>query len=270
MANAMKIFFCFFFALLLAETSLAQNSSQNTPTHGNFYERLWDEIGKVGGTTAPKDYKSSLAYLTDNYAKLKNPCGLGVKVLGRLLQDSRSGDITGTSTALELINNLRQIAPGGKIKNNAGTEITLAALEKNAEYAFGVISGRVKSPSNTRKLIAVIGYLKQSCNYAPWTTSYGDILFPKDLTKKHVVRTYYTDDGGRLEGVYDPVKSQFKGYWSENGSAEDCKRTSGKSFLSGTFWGQVEFNFQPGLKTFTGKYGYCDRALSDPWTGNKK
>ena len=92
-----------------------------------------------------------------------------------------------------------------------------------------------------------------------WGSSEGDIRFHQQGNR---IAGRYTNDNGELVGTLQ--NGTLSGYWIEDHSAQRCTTAKNGRY----FWGRIEFRFSG--NSFSGRWGYCDDALSGSWSGQRK
>ncbi len=97
---------------------------------------------------------------------------------------------------------------------------------------------------------------------ASWSTSYGVMSFPHPVAGP--IRATYGTDEGRIIG--EAQGTVLSGYWVEKSSSRRCDRPIDGSY----HWGRIEYQFDPGFATFTGKWGYCDAPPLQGWSGTRQ
>ncbi len=97
---------------------------------------------------------------------------------------------------------------------------------------------------------------------ASWSTSYGVMIFPDPVAGP--IRATYGTDEGRIIG--EAQGTELSGYWVERSSGRRCDRPVDGSY----HWGRMEYHFDPGFTTFTGKWGYCDAPPLQGWSGARQ
>lgn len=124
-----------------------------------------------------------------------------------------------------------------------------SALEPVVKGAASSAEGvtRAVQPSPTEDIVSGV-----------WVTNYGELSL--QLTGRQVSGSY-TNNGGILSGTLNE-DSVVEGIWSEIGRANRCNTEQDGR----TNWGRFEFHFTD-VNSFTGKWGYCDKALAGDWNG---
>lgn len=241
-------------ALVWAPAGFAQTSDEAKAIQRKAVADVLGKILSVSGKKGLGAALPSLEHIVSNYDKLTNPCKNGVDLLSAMLKDSREPIPTGTSYLLYMKAITKGMDP---------VSINDALLSEVGSQ----LATRIKQKRLQQDLTRNIASLKSMCASDLWTTTYGTMLFPKGLKFKGQYHGLYPEDGGRISGVFDSKARTFTGTWSENGSAQECKTA-----LPDTrrHWGNIVLTFNSSLTTFNGKWGYCNGALSETWTGTRK
>ncbi len=92
-----------------------------------------------------------------------------------------------------------------------------------------------------------------------WSSSEGDIRFQQQGNR--VAGRYPTDNGEIVGTLHSDTLS---GYWIEDHSGERCATPKNGRY----YWGKLELRFSG--TSFSGKWGYCNGALTGNWGGNRK
>lgn len=91
-----------------------------------------------------------------------------------------------------------------------------------------------------------------------WETDFG----PMELTESgQAVTGAYALEGGKILGTRSA--NQLSAYWTQNKSARKCDKAVNGSY----FYGRVVFDFS--ATAFVGKWGYCEDAPADAWSGKR-
>lgn len=92
-----------------------------------------------------------------------------------------------------------------------------------------------------------------------WTTTEGEMNFQQSGIR---VTGSYPSDHGEITGAMSG--NIFNGYWIEDASAERCAYPRNGRY----YWGKIRFQFDG--NRFSGAWGYCDKDLTQKWTGSRK
>jgi hypothetical protein len=103
-----------------------------------------------------------------------------------------------------------------------------------------------------------------------WDTTYGPLDFKvtdiKDAAGAVIGKAAsapYKSEGGTVSG--ELKGSTLVGYWHEPYSSVKCS-----TVRAGTsYWGRVEFVFNPAVDAYKGTWGYCDEVPERGWSGTR-
>ena len=103
-----------------------------------------------------------------------------------------------------------------------------------------------------------------------WDTTYGVLDFKvtdiKDASGAVIGKSAsapYKSEGGTVSG--ELKGSTLVGHWHEPESSKQCA-----SKKAGTlYWGRVEFDFNPAVDKYEGRWGYCDEVPERGWSGTR-
>ena len=120
-------------------------------------------------------------------------------------------------------------------------------------------SGRQTAPPSDRGDADPFAISDGSSLEGVWGSAEGDIRFHQQGNR---VSGRYTTDNGELVGSVN--NDLLRGYWIEDHSNKRCSHPKNGRY----FWGRIEFRFSG--NSFSGRWGYCDDALSGSWSGQRK
>jgi heat shock protein HslJ len=92
-----------------------------------------------------------------------------------------------------------------------------------------------------------------------WSSSEGDIRFQQHGNR---IAGRYTKDNGEITGTLGT--DTLNGFWIEDSSNQRCSTPKNGRY----YWGRLELRFSG--TAFSGKWGYCNGALTGNWTGSRK
>lgn len=92
-----------------------------------------------------------------------------------------------------------------------------------------------------------------------WRSSEGDIRFRQQNNR---VSGRYATDNGEITGSLD--NATLRGYWIEDHSSHRCNTSKNGRY----HWGSIELKFDG--NRFTGRWGYCNEAPTQTWSGQRK
>ena len=95
-----------------------------------------------------------------------------------------------------------------------------------------------------------------------WRQSTYDRLTLHQDKKDHITGVYAFKDG-RIEGQVSG--RTLTGLWSQSSAGERCDAER----LGSHYWGKVKLTASRDGRSFDGKWGYCDAAPTDGWSGTR-
>ncbi len=95
-----------------------------------------------------------------------------------------------------------------------------------------------------------------------WSTGFGDVVL--DSLQPGAVGG--RDPSGIGEIVAELNGQTLRGHWVRKDDGERCAT----EFDGSRNWGKLEFVFDAGFLSFTGRFGFCDGALEQAWSGDRQ
>ena len=92
-----------------------------------------------------------------------------------------------------------------------------------------------------------------------WSSTEGEINFRQQGNR---VTARYASDNGEIVGSIN--NQTLRGYWIEDSSNRRCSSPKNGRY----YWGAIEFTFEG--DRFSGRWGYCNEALSGSWSGQRR